>query len=186
MRQPLTPEKFAKAIDGVLEEERAAYRVVDGDTFMPVCSDTERETLERAFHDVSAKEFQGARAHLKNAAIALGEGKYADSVRESIHAVESVARVLVPSAKLQDSLTQLEKSAAIHGAMKSGFLALYGFSSDEQGIRHPLLSDGDANVSDADALFMIGACASFVSYLLNRARRAGMLTTRAGEQAHSH
>jgi hypothetical protein len=102
-------------------------------------------------------------------------GRYADSLRESIHSVESTARVLEPSGSLSGALARLEKKANIHGALKQGFNSLYGYSSDEQGVRHALLDAGDANVDEADALFMFGACAAFVSYLINKARAAGLL-----------
>lgn len=72
-------------------------------------------------------------------------------------------------------LAKLETKAVIHGAMKSGFKSLYGFTSDESGIRHPLLDKGTADVDESDALFMIGACAAFVSYLINKARTGGLL-----------
>jgi hypothetical protein len=45
---------------------------------------------------------------------------------------------------------------------------LYGYSSDEEGVRHALVFKEEAQVDEADALFMLGACASFVSYLLAR------------------
>jgi len=64
----------------------------------------------------------------------------------------------------------------IHGAMKAAFNSLYGYTSDEQGIRHALLEAGAPAVDETDALFMMGACAAFVSYLINKARRAGLLT----------
>jgi hypothetical protein len=48
-------------------------------------------------------------------------------------------------------------------------------TSDEKGIRHPLLDDGTAKVDETDALFMLGACAAFVSYLINKARSAKLL-----------
>jgi hypothetical protein len=123
--------------------------------------------------------FHGARAHLRKAAEELTAGRYPDSIRESIHSIESVARTLEPDRKLTNALARLEQSAKIHGAMKAGFLSLYGYSSDEHGIRHALLDDGAANVDETDALFMIGACAAFVSYLINKARTAGLL------QSHS-
>jgi hypothetical protein len=148
---------------------------VDGNTIVPIASEAERLTLNRAFADLAASEFHGARAHLRDAAAALTAGDYTSSVRESIHAVESVARSLWPSDKLSTALASLEKSAAIHGGLKSGFLAICGYTSDEQGIRHPLIDGPLANVAETDALFMIGACASFVSYLIGKARSAGLL-----------
>jgi hypothetical protein len=63
----------------------------------------------------------------------------------------------------------------MHPAMKKGFTSLYAYTSDEKGIRHALLDDRAAKVDEADALFMLGACAAFVSYLINKARSSGLL-----------
>ena len=38
-----------------------------------------------------------------------------------------------------------------------------------------MLDKGDAAVDEIDALFMIGACASFVSYLINKAKQAKVI-----------
>ena len=175
LRHPRTPKALAQQVEVILVEERSAYRLLDGDTLVPLGTEAEGETLSRALSDLKGKGFEGARAHLKDAATALGSGKFADSVRDSIHAVESVARVLAPSAKLSEALSELETRAGIHKAMKAGFNSLYGFTSDEKGIRHPLLNEGDAKVDEADALFMLGACAAFVSYLLSKARIGGLI-----------
>jgi hypothetical protein len=159
---------------------RAAYRVLEERTIVPVGSDAELETLKRAFADLAATEFHGARAHLRNAAEELTTGRYADSIRESIHAVESVARTLAQDGKLSNALAKLEQSAKIHGGMKAGFNSLYGYTSDEQGIRHAHLNEPTAQPDETDALFMIGACAAFVSYLIGKARSAGLLNSKAG------
>jgi hypothetical protein len=84
-------------------------------------------------------------------------------------------RVLEPSGDFSKALAKLESKIAIHGGLKRGFAAIYGFTSDEEGIRHPLLDDHTANVDETDALFMIGACAAFVSYLINKARMSGLI-----------
>ena len=149
----------------------------DNAVISPIGSEAEREAIAKAFADLVDAEFEGARAHLRNAAQHLTAGEFADSVRESIHAVEATARVLEPSAALNSALGRLENSAKIHKALKHGFSSLYGYTSDEKGIRHPLLDDGTARVDETDALFMIGACASCVSYLINKARTAGLLTS---------
>jgi hypothetical protein len=58
---------------------------------------------------------------------------------------------------------------------EEGDTSLYAYTSDEKGIRHALLDDSTAKVDEADAMFMLGACAAFVSYLLNKARSNGLL-----------
>jgi hypothetical protein len=167
-------DTFKSEVAAVLEMERSAFRVVDGDTLMPTTSKEELGAINAAFRDTSENEFIGSYAHLRLSAEALGHGKFADSVRESIHAVESVARVLEPNAKLSKALAILEHAGHLHPSMKNGFNALYGWTSDDNGIRHALLDDGDAKVDETDALFMIGACSSFVSYLIAKRKAAGI------------
>jgi hypothetical protein len=83
-----------------------------------------------------------------------------------------VARANAGTSSLAGALQRLESKANIHPALKRSFTSLYGFTSDEKGIRHPLLEGGAANVDETDAIFMIGACAAFVSYLINKHRAA--------------
>ena len=176
LRQPEIPQRLHEDIEDALRQSRAAYAVFDRDTIIPVGSDAERETLARAFADVAASESHGARAHLRNAGSELTAGEYGPSIRESIHAVEAVARVLEPGAQtLRPALLKLEKSVRIHPALGKGFGSLYGFTSDEKGIRHALLDEPVAQVDEADALYMLGSCAAFVSYLINKARQVGLL-----------
>jgi hypothetical protein len=153
----------------------AAYAVFDRDTIMPIGSEAERDTLARAFADVAASEFHGARVHLRKAGSELTAGNYGPSIRESISAVEAVALVLEPSARaLAPALAKLEGKVRVHHNLKAGFCQLYNFTSAEKGIRHALL-DEPAQVDETDALFMLGSCAAFVSYLINKARHAGLL-----------
>ena len=94
-------------------------------------------------------------------------------MRESIHAVEAMAVRLAPGTDtLGVALKVLEQRGHLHGGLKAAFGSLYGYSSDEEGVRHALVFGNEAKVDEADALFMLGACASFVSYLLARARSA--------------
>jgi hypothetical protein len=178
LRLRTCPDKLPTQIDQALRSARAAYRVLDKDTIVPIGSDAELETLKKAFADLATTEFHGARAHLRKAAEELTAGRYSDSIRESINSVESVARTLEPDGKLSGALAKLERSANIHGGMKNAFNSLYGYTSDEQGIRHAHLNEPSAKPDETDALFMIGACAAFVSYLINKARAAGLLNSK--------
>jgi hypothetical protein len=174
------PYELEIAVTNVLRKSGAAYAVFDGDTIIPIGSEAEYETVARAFADVAASEFYGARTHLRNAGSELTAGSYGPSIRESINAVEAVARVLEPKAKtLPPALSKLEKSARMHPALRTGFSNLYGFTSDEGGIRHALLDEPVAQVDETDALYMLGSCAAFVSYLINKARQAGLLSDTA-------
>ena len=66
--------------------------------------------------------------------------------------------------ELGKALGRLEKNGIyIHGAMKHGFQALYGYTSDESGIRHGGIEDKE--VTEEDAKFMLVSCSAFVNYL---------------------
>jgi len=167
---------FAERIQKILVYCRSPYRVIDRTVLCPIGSDEEAQTIARAFEDLKKeKSLVGGREHLRAAAHELSAGNFADSVRESVHAIESVVRVLEPSGEFSKAIAKLEVSTNIHTALKQGFQKIYGFSSDEQGIRHPLLDKAAPNVDETDAIFMIGACSAFVSYLVNKARGAGLL-----------
>lgn len=169
-------KELSRSLAAILVSSRAAYRLLDGDTVVPFVSEEEGNALADAFRELEASAFQGARTHLKAAASRLAEGDWATSIRESISSVEAVARTWEPSAQsLDPALKALQRAHPIHPALSKGFGALYGFTNDEQGIRHPLLDGREAAVDETDAIYMLGACAAFGSYLVRRHREAARL-----------
>lgn len=54
----------------------------------------------------------------------------------------------------------------IHNAMERAFLALYGYTSDETGIRHGGIDF--QRVPAEDAKYMLVSCSAFVSYLMEK------------------
>ena len=177
LRHPGCPQKFRSEISAALSIGRAAYRILDKDTLIPITSETDGVVLTKAFADLATQELYGVRNHLRKAGEALTDGNFADSIRESIHSVESVARTLETSGSFNGALTKLQKSATIHPSLSLGFQKIYGYTSDEKGIRHPLLDD-PSKVDEADAIFMIGACSAFISYLVRKSHRAGLLASK--------
>lgn len=175
LRNDKLPEGLAANIAMALERTRSAYRLVDGDTVVPLSAPEDIAAIERAFADVAAVEFAGARSHLRLASEAATAGQWAQCVTQSMHAVEATAKSLVPYSKeLRPALDALKSTGQIHGALMQGFLRIYDFTSDEKGLRHSLSDVAEANVDETDALFMLGACASFVSYLIRKGRAAGL------------
>lgn len=92
---------------------------------------------------------------------------YSNSVKESICAIESMCNIILGTKKstLGDALNKLEKNGLkIHGAMKSAFSALYGYTSDKSGIRH---NNGiDENTTFEEAKYMLVSCSAFLNYLI--------------------
>lgn len=177
LRHTNVSERFVSSVGDALTSTHSAYRVFEGRTIAPVSSEQNAVAVTRDLAEVKGSKIASASAHLEAAAMALSSGDFPGSVRESIHAVDSVARTLAPKANdLGPALTALSDAGYIHGAMKAGFSSLYGYASNEKGIRHALLDDPKANVTEADALYMFGACAAFCAYMVAKGREFGLLT----------
>lgn len=50
----------------------------------------------------------------------------------------------------------------MHTALKEGFLKLYGYTNDEDGIRHAMLEE--PKLTAADAKYFLMSCTSFANY----------------------
>ena len=149
------------------EESRSAYRMIDLRTIVAVGNEELAKTYLGALDKTAAHETDGARTHLINAGKLIADRKFSDSVRESINVAEAVAKKLAPgSSELGDALKTLSKRNQWNGQLYSAIKKLYAYTNSEKGIRHALVLEGKANVDEADALFMLGACASLVTYLL--------------------
>lgn len=171
----MCPDGMVADLADALVETRSAYRIMDERTVSAVGTALEGETISKAV--AAAREgAPGAASHLLDASSDLRRGDWSGSIRNSIHAVESVAVLLSPSkSKLGDALAVVEANGHLHGGLRSAFNKLYGYSSDEEGVRHALVFQNASAADETDALFMLGACAAFVSYLLTRARAVAAL-----------
>ena len=135
---------------------------------VPSASKEQGEAAQHAIDTIRKNGLDGAVAHLRQAAEHINAGQYSDSIADSIHTVESVARTIDPksSKTLQPALRSLQKEGVLkHQALSNAFEKLYGYTSDEDGIRHALLDKSTADVALEEAIFMFGACASFAAYL---------------------
>ena len=173
MRVPACPQEFIQAVAAVFKGSRLAYVVDVGPppTIYPAATKEEGEALLQATAELGSAGLAGAVSHLRKAADCINQGDPPGAVRESIHAVESTARSSDPNAKdLKSALRSLEKAGGLHPALKRAFSNLYGYTSNEQGIRHALIDNPQVNVGQDEAVFMLGACASFSSYLARKHR----------------
>jgi hypothetical protein len=164
-RHPKCSNNLKHDLASAFVNARAAYRLVD-EQIIAIGTHEQGAAVERAIQDAETAGDFAARRHLVASGSELRSGNWSDSVRESIHAVEAMARKFDPTANtLAPALKALEEKGYIHGSLKAAFAKLYGYTNDERGIRHAL-SEEDARVDEVDAMFMLGACASFVSYLI--------------------
>ena len=174
MRHPECPSEFTESVGITFKKYRVAY-VLDLSpmpTIYPAATQAEGKDILRAAAELNDAGLAPSVRHLRKASDCISQGDYAGSVRESIHAVESAARHFDPKAKtLEPALKALEGAKTLHPALKQAFSKLYGYTCDEQGIRHALIDNPQANVDQDEAVFMLGACASFSSYLARKYQR---------------
>lgn len=156
-------DRLVKEVHWVLEQYKSGFRYIDGQ-FAPITDPEEIKEIESA---VSKTSFKGASQHLRRALELYSDIKqpdYRNSIKESISAVESVAQELTGKNTLGNALKELESKYALHPALKEGFLKLYGYTSDADGVRHAIMDDSVA-ISESDARYMLVTCSAFVNYL---------------------
>jgi hypothetical protein len=169
-RHDCSSDHFVKEISHAFVEARMAYRLGDDRRIIAIGTAEQGQAVVKAIEDAGRSGADGARQHLLNAGAALRNGDWAGSVRESIHAVESIAKTVEPENKgLASALDKIASRKRLHRRLKEAMKSLYDYSSDEQGIRHAQVLAG-VSVDETDALFMLGVCASFVSYVIARTR----------------
>lgn len=158
-----------KQYNELFEQEKAGYRIVAGEV-APITNKSEIESIEQAANTPYAAVNQ----HIKKALAFYADIKapdYENSVKESISAVEAMCCIITgmsgANATLGKALKKLKENGVhIHSAMESAFSSLYGYTSDENGIRHGGIDFKEA--PSEDAKFMLISCSAFVNYLIEK------------------
>lgn len=157
---------FTKQCNFALEKEIAGYRIIN-EKIVQITSEEEILAIEEA--TINTDKWKSVSTHLATSLNDLADRKnpnYRNSIKESISAVESLCKIITQDDKatLGKALAEIEKTHNLHGALKTAFSAIYGYTSDSSGIRHALL-ETDVSVSFEDAKFMLVSCSAFINYL---------------------
>jgi len=169
-----------KHFNEVLKRENAAYRFIN-EKLAPVTNSSEIEEIQKAIDDSgSFTSLEGCNIHLNEALNKLSDKQNPDfrnSIKESISAVESLVKVISGKGKngLAPSLDKMKGKMKLHQALVAGFKSIYGYTSDDDGIRHAIM--GIPNCDIEDARFMLVSCSAFVNYLIAKAHKADIKLT---------
>lgn len=161
--------KRTEQYNKLFEYEKSGYRLIDG-IIIPITNPQELETVKEAFQT----PFRAVNEHIYKALEKYADRKapdYENSIKESISAVESMCCIITglsgAQATLGKTIKKLTESGVyIHPAMIRAFDALYGYASDEDGIRHGGIDF--KNVPEEDAKYMLVSCSAFVNYLIEK------------------
>ena len=159
----------------LLETEKSGYRVVLGEV-VPITNAQEIQEIERAAetpYDSVNHHIQKALSHYAD----IQSPDYENSIKESISAVEAMCCIITDmsgaQATLGAAIRKLRDSGVhIHPAMTQAFSSLYGYTSDENGIRHGGIDF--KNAPEEDAKYMLVSCSAFVNYLLEKWRKVNL------------
>lgn len=160
---------FKDICNSFLKRELSAYRFVNG-KLVEINSKEEIIEVETAIKN--SDKFSSVKTHITTALDLLSDKKkpdYRNSIKESISAVESLAKIITKNDKttLGQALKEIESKHNIPSSLKTAFSALYGYTSDEGGIRHSLIETG-VTVDIEEARFMLIACSAFINYLISK------------------
>ena len=150
----------------VLAQEKAGYRIIDS-VITPIIDDVEITSVEESLKNTD--EFEVISEHIRTSMQFLSDRdnpNYRNSIKESISAVESMCKIITKKEKatLGDALKIIRKDHDIHPALFESFNKLYGYTNDENGIRHSL-NDGGVKIQLTEAKFMLITCSAFVNFL---------------------
>lgn len=164
----ILPNNVESDFNNILEEELSGFRFAGG-VLVQISGEEELLSLSESL-GVEDK-YSGARKHIQRAVELFSDRDnpdYRNVVKEAISAVESVVSVLVPNsgkARFGELINLLEKQGRVHPALAKAWKGMYGFTSDEDGIRHALSGEFSA-VDFKMAKYMLVTCSAFVNYLV--------------------
>jgi hypothetical protein len=160
-------QSFVDLLNGVLAFNRAGYRIVGGQV-VEITDETELQAIRDTAAQPSGSP---ARQHIERALRLFADRdnpQYANSIKESISAVESAARDLSgdSSATLGNALDLIAKQVnrPVHPALLKGWKGIYGFTSDSGGIRHADYP-GSVPATQELAHYFLVTCSAMVNYL---------------------
>lgn len=167
--QPWKDREYEEDYNAILKKEYVGYRFVD-EIIVQITDENEIESINEA----STGPYSAVNSHISKAVMHLANRDnpdYENSIKESISAVEAICEIITGmkggSATLGNMLKKLEDSGVvIHGALKSAFNILYGYTSDANGIRHAGDIGGPSSTFE-EAKFMLVSCSAFINYLIS-------------------
>lgn len=155
---------FSDKINKIFENENVQHRII-GCQISDITDDNEIKEINQVlnYNDVSSEHIKKAAYHLYN----RNKPDYENSVKESISAIEAKCKLILndKNVTLGQALLKLEKNdIKIHSALKEAFNKLFGYTSDEPGVRHG--AGLDMNTTFEEAKFMLVTCTAFLNYLV--------------------
>ena len=169
-------EQFVEDINEQFERLKFGYRLISG-TVVDIVSEDEINSIQTAI-DNSMEQVAG---HLKKA-LALHSKRpkpdYANSIKESITAVEAYLRNATGKNKFGDALKEWQrKYSNIHPILYTAMDKLHAYTNQpDVGARHALIDSSSEYIpQSSESMYMLVTCSAFINYLRSKSRRSKKL-----------
>lgn len=163
-------ESFIVSINEVLRQEMAGYQLV-GNKITPLVNEYELSEVGKAIDC----PVESARKHIEKSLALMSDRiapDYANSVKESICAVEAIVQAIGKTKKtLGDGIKELGPKIGLPSALRESISKLYGYASATPGIRHGQEQIEDVTFDEAKMFLII--CSAWVNYLVSKAQTSG-------------
>ena len=154
-------EFFGRACERCLKKHNSDHRI-RGKKVVPITSEQEFSEIYSAMNSAHPSP----RDHIRSAFSLFADRPtpdYPNSIKESISAVESLAKIV--TGKEKATLGKLTRELGeLPRALRQALSNFYGYASDEPGIRHGR-SKNPTRIRREDAHFMLVVCSAFVNYI---------------------
>ncbi|MGV9336621.1 AbiJ-NTD4 domain-containing protein [Nocardia sp. NPDC003726] len=161
-------EDQSELYNAVLEQHLAGYRFLNG-RIVPISDSHELTEIESAVTLGSGP----VKHHLQQAIQLLSDRDtpdYPNSIKESISALEAFLMPITGKNTLGQALTELKAKRVAagrfeHKALLGAWSQLYGWSSDENGIRHGGETVPHEAITQSLARYILITCAAFINLM---------------------
>lgn len=169
-------DQFVAEINEQFERLTFGYRVVSG-IVVDIVSEDEIKSIQAAIN--SSEDVVGG--HLKKALTLHSKRPtpdYANSIKESITAVEAYLRNATGKNKFGDALKEWQrKYSNIHPILYTAMDKLHAYTNQpDVGARHALMDSSSEYIpQSSESMYMLVTCSAFINYLRSKSRRSKKL-----------
>lgn len=164
-----------------LANQLSGYRFING-FLAPITSEIELQEIQKALENSEKFKYKGVNEHIAQAIAHLSNKEnpdYRNVIKESISAVESIARIIVkkPRIILGKAIATLQSNNVIE--INSHLLVTLDKISTytNEVARHAVSDDTKMIVKQEEAIFMLVTCSAFVNYLITKNENLKLIKT---------
>lgn len=153
-------ELLREQFNNVFRRLIVGYRIDNNGTILKI--DSEEEF-------VAIKEATEKTLHIQKASNLLFDRKnpdYRQSIKESILAVEEVCVDMTGEKNFDKTIEKMSEPFNLHSQFVQSLKNMYGFASDEKGIRHK--GSHESIIDFEEAKFILVLCSGIVNYLIEK------------------